>query len=266
MREIQIIIILFYILLTGCINQNEKKKVNLELNDNTHISIIDSSLAENNQNTIGKNKSSSSPDNREKYNERIHTKYLNVNGEDVKIFETKIYSGAHDGLDKYFIINNEKHELNDTISFFDFFEMSKGEWTFILHAPYAMSESQYKRKINDTAYFDESMRRLTYGFYDINLKTFYAQLKGKQLIEESKKIKVVLSGGDMTTAYLHLYLVRNDTIVFQTGLFAGSTEGFQNQYLGWTEISKKNTLIDFLKAFKPIDKDNITVFNKMHMQ
>lgn len=290
MRKILTAIILILFLLSACVNQTENKKEDFldfnqsskslkekERNWNFIQDKIDSGSIKENQDTIIDGKKSHSPlddykkqtvtlDNGKKYYERIHTKSLIVKGEKIKVFETKVYSGINDGLDKIFYINNNRYEANDTISFFEFFDLKNGDWTFILHAPYAMGESQYMKELNDDAYFDEIMNNLTYGFYNINLKTFYAQLEGEKLIEESRNIKVVLSGGDMTTAYLHLYLVRNDTIVFQTGLFAGNKEGFQNQYLGWTEISKKNTLIDFLKAFKPINKEKISVFNKSSIQ
>ncbi|MPM17771.1 hypothetical protein SDC9_64170 [bioreactor metagenome] len=104
---------------------------------------------------------------------------------------------------------------------------------------------------------------MTYGLFDVNLGTGYAILDDINEIKKmNKMLKVKLTCGYMTTAYLHFRIIKNDRAVFFAEIFAeeDNNEGIQSPYIGWTEIAKENSLINFLKKFRPVEKDSVSKF------
>lgn len=79
----------------------------------------------------------------------------------------------------------------------------------------------------------------------------------KKILNQLKNCEFISSGGDVATVESRIYILRDNSLIYESGLVLDNEyEGIQNKRLGWAESKQKGQLTkiisQFTKELKPI--------------
>jgi len=153
--------------------------------------------------------------------------------------------------------NEKKYKRNEFINFLEKINFENGNWQFIIEAPiaYETSIDPNISKYTDSIYgIDSIMSNLTYGLYNENLKSFCAGTTNKSILNKLKQnFKFKIRGGYLTTAYLHISLLKDGVIEYSADLFNYTNFVKINSYGGYMEAVNSKELNDLFKLLEPMN-------------
>lgn len=118
--------------------------------------------------------------------------------------------------------------------------------TFNLISGLDLNNGDLRLFVETTSFHDDSLNQRPAGYYYLENDTLIKKLLANFI--------VTYQHGDCCTPDGHLFIIKNDTQIFSTGILHGRQGSFQESLYGWTIPIDSNLIQETLRSFKHLDK------------
>lgn len=118
--------------------------------------------------------------------------------------------------------------------------------TFNLISGLDLNNGDLRLFVETTSFHDDSLNQRPAGYYFLENDTLIRELLAN--------LVVTYQHGDCCTPDGHLFIIKNDTQIFTTGILHGRQGSFQESLYGWTIPIDSNLIQKTLRPFKHLDK------------